>query len=362
MSKFLNADDTVDLIKSGVGALNEKVNYRQIDFPTLPSQNSMYIWITIPQNNYQVTFNCRIGYSIQGNFSIDWGDGSQVDTTTDITGLQSITHTYKYKGTCVVEIHTYNTTSNYLGGGTNTTQVLTPVTIVNKIANYGKMGKWLSNYAFYQAYNLQEMFLNNSSGILCYSKSVFEGCTMLTKIFSSITPPSINGSDTVNDTYRIFFGCSNLAEATIRIAHRVPAQLFNQCSALKKLVIYNYTSEAITNIDEYAFNQCSALEEIHFVNQTTPPTLASNAFNSTSSNLRIYVPKGTAAAYKAATGWSNYADKIVEEGAFDKLSTSGGSLTGDVTTTNTTFTNTSLVTKQYVDDTIAALDGNNLQY
>ena len=44
------------------------------------------------------------------------------------------------------------------------------------------------------------------------------------------------------------------------------------------------------------------------------------------------------------------------------LPKSGGSLTGDVTTTNTTFTNTSLVTKQYVDDTIAALNGNSTAY
>ena len=44
------------------------------------------------------------------------------------------------------------------------------------------------------------------------------------------------------------------------------------------------------------------------------------------------------------------------------LPKSGGALTGDVTTTNTTFTSTSLVTKQYVDDTIAALDGNSISY
>lgn len=43
----------------------------------------------------------------------------------------------------------------------------------------------------------------------------------------------------------------------------------------------------------------------------TPPTLGANAFPDTIE--KIIVPKSAVSAYKAATGWSTYADKIVYE-------------------------------------------------
>jgi hypothetical protein len=43
---------------------------------------------------------------------------------------------------------------------------------------------------------------------------------------------------------------------------------------------------------------------------TTPPTLGTNVFQYTPVNLRIEVPAGSVAAYKAAANWSVYADRI----------------------------------------------------
>lgn len=45
---------------------------------------------------------------------------------------------------------------------------------------------------------------------------------------------------------------------------------------------------------------------------TTPPTLGYNAFYNTSSSLVITVPKGSLDAYKTATNWSTYADRMQE--------------------------------------------------
>lgn len=53
--------------------------------------------------------------------------------------------------------------------------------------------------------------------------------------------------------------------------------------------------------------------EIHCQAQT-PPTLGGEVFTAVLGNYIIYVPVGTAETYKAASGWSTYADHILEEG------------------------------------------------
>lgn len=42
----------------------------------------------------------------------------------------------------------------------------------------------------------------------------------------------------------------------------------------------------------------------------TPPSLGTEVFGRCSSNLKIYVPDDSVEAYKGATNWSNYADRI----------------------------------------------------
>ena len=80
--------------------------------------------------------------------------------------------------------------------------------------------------------------------------------------------------------------------------------MFRKCTKLTTLVI----PSNISSIDGYAFDGCSGLRSIT-VESTTPPTLGSNAFNNTN-DCPIYVPSGSVNAYKAASGWSDYASRI----------------------------------------------------
>jgi hypothetical protein len=43
---------------------------------------------------------------------------------------------------------------------------------------------------------------------------------------------------------------------------------------------------------------------------TTPPTLEYEVFENNASGRKIYVPAASVDAYKAAEGWSEYADDI----------------------------------------------------
>lgn len=78
----------------------------------------------------------------------------------------------------------------------------------------------------------------------------------------------------------------------------------------------------IVEIGDYAFTRASAsqaylsnLFETVIIRATIPPTIGSNTFgasNYSSLPSKIIVPVGCGATYKAATGWSSYADAIVE--------------------------------------------------
>ena len=80
---------------------------------------------------------------------------------------------------------------------------------------------------------------------------------------------------------------------------------FSYCSGLTSVTIGN----GVTSIGDYAFRGWSGLTSITML-PTNPPTLGSSSIPSNVTT--ITVPAGTGNAYKAATNWSKYADKIQE--------------------------------------------------
>ena len=80
--------------------------------------------------------------------------------------------------------------------------------------------------------------------------------------------------------------------------------VFDHCASLTSVTIGTGCSE----IGQYTF-QASGLQNLT-VKRTTPPTLGSNAFYQVASLAHIYVPAESVEAYKAASGWSKYANII----------------------------------------------------
>jgi len=70
----------------------------------------------------------------------------------------------------------------------------------------------------------------------------------------------------------------------------------------------------VTNIGNNAYRNCYSLAHLIF-EPTTPPTAGSNAFGSLPSDLVVYVPAGTLAAYQAASNYSGISSKMVEMSA-----------------------------------------------
>lgn len=91
---------------------------------------------------------------------------------------------------------------------------------------------------------------------------------------------------------------------------RFPAKLkkivdyaFQNCTSLEMVDL----PSTVTSIGKSAFNNDTALKTV-ICRATTPPTLGTKVFTSVVEN--IYVPDANVNAYKAATNWSEYADKI----------------------------------------------------
>lgn len=83
----------------------------------------------------------------------------------------------------------------------------------------------------------------------------------------------------------------------------------NGCAKLHDIVL----PSTLESIEGYALNTGQRSSVVIRIHASTPPTIAADTLQA-DRLLRIVVPDGCGAAYKGATNWSVYADKILEEG------------------------------------------------
>jgi len=106
-----------------------------------------------------------------------------------------------------------------------------------------------------------------------------------------------------------FYNCTNLALTSLPAGlTSIWAATFLGCTKLTQIEL----PSGITFIGVYAFSNCTNLALVT-CRALTPPSISGTSdpvFNSTHYSLQIKVPAASVAAYKAATGWSQYASKI----------------------------------------------------
>ena len=197
-------------------------------------------------------------------------------------------------------------------GCTSLTSIVIPLGVQN-----------IGGYAF-QHSGLTEVILPNS--VTSIGDLAFGYCNSLEYVFLPSTVTSISGnaftgnalanieveaSNTVYDsrngcnaiiktaTNELVTGCKNTVipngVTTIGIS------AFEYATGLTEITL----PASVETIEEYAFLNCYGLTKIN-VQATTPPTLQEYAFkNLTLSNITVYVPCGSLAAYEAS-GWSDF--------------------------------------------------------
>jgi len=107
----------------------------------------------------------------------------------------------------------------------------------------------------------------------------------------------------------------------------ISTNVFRECESLQQIVLPDGLTSigenafmkcgltqiilpaGLTRIYDTAFYSCKSLNSVTCL-AATPPSLGSNVFLDVSSSLVIKVPAGSVDAYKNATNWKNYLDKI----------------------------------------------------
>ena len=103
-----------------------------------------------------------------------------------------------------------------------------------------------------------------------------------------------------------FYQCYSLSSITIpNSVTSIERFAFGDCVNLSSITLPN----SITYIGESAFEYALILSSFT-IEATTPPSVGEWIFSQTSNDLVIYVPAESVNAYKAASGWSNYASRI----------------------------------------------------
>lgn len=170
-------------------------------------------------------------------------------------------------------------------------QGVTSVTIPESVTTIGEG-------VFYECTRLTNVVIPNS--VTHIGEHAFNGCSALL----SITIPE--GVTSINNN--TFYGCGRLNSVTIpESVTSIGDSAFRGCASLTNVTI----PEDVTTIGQRAFYGCTNLAQVTMEN-LAPCTLGTEVFDNCSSLLKIYVPYGTAATYKAAENWSAYEDKIVE--------------------------------------------------
>ena len=173
---------------------------------------------------------------------------------------------------------------------------------------------------FFYCYNLK--YISIPKSVTRFESSVFTDTYNIKRItipinitelgiymFNESGVKSIDISSTNLIEIRSFRNAQRLEEAHFEhtTATEIGSYAFYLCSSLRKVVL----PSTITNIENQAFSETGVLEEIVLLS-TTPPTLGGNILYNSADDITIVVPAGYGDTYKAASGWSDYASKIVE--------------------------------------------------
>ena len=175
--------------------------------------------------------------------------------------------------------------------------------------------------AFVRCYKLESIFI--PATVKTIDKSAFNFCqslksvtfaegSQLTEIpyfcfadneaLTSIEIPSL--VTTLGDY--VFWSSANLADVTLPDGLKtIGKEAFCGCKAMTTIDL----PAAVESIGQSAFSGCTSLTTVTCLAET-PPTLGENAFRNCADGLQILVPSASVDAYKAASGWSDYVDKI----------------------------------------------------
>lgn len=271
-------------------------------------------------------------FGVEGNYEGEGGgvenkllgliDGTTTELTAeDLAGATSIRDYGFYRAKSLISIVIPESVTSIGDSAFYNCTKLTSVVIPNSVIFIGQ-------YAFYGA-GLTSIEIPDSVTVI--KQYTFWQTNLVNAV--------IGNGVTLIDDYA-FASCWSLASVVIgESVETIDSRAFHACSSLTSINI----PKSVKSIGNYVFQNCKVLKQVDFSNHTAVPTLGSSVFDGTSADLQIIVPSNLLDEWKAATNWSNYADKIVAappkptEGLAYSLSSDGtyATCTGIGTATDT---------------------------
>lgn len=132
---------------------------------------------------------------------------------------------------------------------------------------------------------------------------------------------------TLTDRYGVFYECENLEYADISNLEIVGFCMFGRCAALKEVIMRKAKiirsgafiscsgleklrfPQTLTQLQEFSVAYCNKLTTLIF-ESVAPPSLDVYSLDNLPSLESIYVPDASVNAYKVASNWSSFANKI----------------------------------------------------
>lgn len=159
----------------------------------------------------------------------------------------------------------------------------------------------IGNYTFYSCSNLKGISFPNCTTL---TNHAFYGCSRL---------KSINLPVCSSVPYYAFAKCSRLTNVSLPKATLLGSNAFRYCSNLTEISL-----PECETIRTNAFQNCGKLEKITLPKESVTQLLNANAFSSTPIEESkflgafgsIFVPASLVDAYKNATNWALYSDRI----------------------------------------------------
>ena len=230
----------------------------------------------------RMTVPLYIGQTVANGVSIDWGDGSTVETLAG-TGCVNTSHTYAEPGDYVISLMPNDGCTLYLGANSSSYCVMGPTESNSKVycnmlqdVSIGKNVTSISNYSFNSCCSLASIIIPD--GVTSIGNYAFQSCYSLASI---IIPDGVTS---------------------------ISNHSFNSCHSLASIII----PDGVTSIGVGAFAFCYGMRYYDFSACTSIPTLSStNAFNNIPSDCQMLIPAALYDEWSAATNWATYASKMV---------------------------------------------------
>ena len=276
-----------------------------------------------------------LGVCPNGTVTVDWGDGTTLDTltgTSTTTVKWTPTHSYVTPGNYVIKLSVDGSIGLYGNSANNENSGLLRYSSNADSRNYVyqntikkvELGAGVIRFnqaAFANCHSLASITVPNS--ITELSLVLFYNCYSLT---SFTIPLSVKNTST-----NAFGFCQSLASVAIpNSVTAIGSNMFSNCLSLQFVTIpnsataiysssfnkcYSITSlripSTVNRIGNMTFYNCWGIAFYDFTSHTSVPTLGTNAFSGISSDCQIRVPSSLVDDWKAATNWSNYGDQIV---------------------------------------------------